>query len=301
MLTIRSRRSAYNVPMFGVGRVLGGLLLGSALVCSAQQAGIPLAETHSTPDPALASYCQSLLPSNPQGHALEQACNFSLSLSHHMPNFTCEMKVEKFEDINQNMRSSVYMQRIQARARYVNGKDSYDDLRVNGKLMKDDSALIEGTWSFGEFGIKLLAAFAPKDHPSFKYVRNSTIDGIESYEYEFRVRHADNLIWRWIWGTRSTLPGYSGKIWLSRHNGRILRLHLNSSEGVPEDFPIRSVESRTEYSYVDFKDGSGFVLPSKVKINTLMGDKRLIRTTIDFNKCQRFRVDSRIVMDASSE
>src|SRR4051812_11357818 len=153
--------------MWGVGPSVTGLLLLSALACSAQTASIPLAEQPPVTDPALASYCRSLLPPNPQGHALEQACLFSLSLSHHMPNFTCEMKVEKFEDINKNVPSSIYMQRIQARARYLNGKDSYDDLRVNGKPMKDDSALLQGAWSFGEFGIKLLAAFAPKDHPKF--------------------------------------------------------------------------------------------------------------------------------------
>ena len=287
--------------MLWVDRVVGGLLLASALACSAQQTSIPMAESAMAPDPTITSYCQSLLPSNPQGHALEQACMFSLSLSNNMPNFTCDMKVEKFEDVNKSIRSSVFMQRIHARARYVKGKDSYDDLRVNGRPMKDDSALIEGTWSFGEFGIKLLAAFAPKDYPTFKYLRNANVNGVESYEYEFRVRPKDNHIWRWIWGKQSTLPGYSGKIWLSRQSGRILRLHLNSSDGVPEDFPIQSVESRTEYSYVDFKDGSGFVLPSKVAINTSMADKRFIRTNINFSRCQRFRVNSRIVMDTSPE
>jgi hypothetical protein len=279
-----------------------GAILLLAVACSAQQPSTPASSsTTLSPDLSVPSYCRSLLPRGQEASALEGACNFALELSQHMPNFTCEMKVEKYEDINSTFRSTQYMQKIEARARYVNGKDSYDDLRINSRPVADSSALIQGTWSFGEFGIKLLAAFAPKDHPSFKFTRSTNVNGFDAYEYEFRVHQKNNRMWRWIWEKKSTLPGYSGKIWIAKRDGRILRLHLTSNEGVPEDFPIHAVESKTEYSFVDFKDGSGFVLPSKAQINTWMNDKRLIRTKMSFTKCQRFRVDSHIILPPPSE
>ena len=76
---------------------------------------------------------------------------FSLSLGRQMPNFMCDMEVEKFEDVTQAYKSTNYMQKIHARARYVNGKDSYDELSINGRP-SDKMDLIEGTWSFGVFG-----------------------------------------------------------------------------------------------------------------------------------------------------
>jgi hypothetical protein len=250
----------------------------------------------STPE---ASYCQSLLSPGPEGKALESACIFSLSLTQRMPNFVCDMSVEKYEDMTRTYRSTKSMQKVHAQARFVNGKDSYDNLQINGKSVEGTSQLIEGTWSFGEFGAKLLAAFNPKNHPKFRFSRQRKVNGIPAYEYEFHVENGNNHFWRWLWARKSALPGYEGKIAVSMRDGTILRLELDSAQGVPDDFPIQSVESKTDYSYFDFKDKSGFVLPSNAHIMTRMLDHRIYRTNITFSQCHRFRVDSRVVPDAS--
>jgi hypothetical protein len=246
-------------------------------------------------------YCQSLLQPGREGDALKSACMFSLSLAQHIPNFVCEMSVEKYEDITRTYRSTHYMQKIHAQARYVNGKDYYDNLQINGKLVESTNELIEGTWSFGEFGAKLLAAFNPKNRPKFKFSREDKVSGVPAFEYEFHVEHGNNRFWRWLWEKKSALPGYEGKVWVSKRDGTILRLELDSTQGVPDDFPIQSVESKTDYSYFDFKDRSGFVLPSNARIVTRMLDHRIYRTNITFSHCKRFRVDSRIVSDVSQQ
>ena len=253
-----------------------------------------------SPSMALAddTYCQALVP-GPEGAPLQAACKFSLSLGKTMPNYVCEMAVEKYEDVSQAYRSTHYMQKIHARARFVSGKDYYDDLHINGKPSADTEQLIEGTWSFGEFGAKLLAAFNPKNHPSFKFERRTRIKGVEAFEYEFEVEPKNNRFWRWLFNRRATLPGYEGKLWVDAKDGSILRLHLDSTNGVPEDFPIQSVESKTDYSWVDFKDKSGFILPTKVQIRTSMLDHRIYRTTISYSKCHRFSVDSRVLTETA--
>lgn len=225
---------------------------------------------------------------------------FSLSVVRQMPNFMCEMEVEKYEDVNQSYKSTHYMQKIHARARYFNGKDSYDDLSINGRP-SDKMELVEGTWSFGEFGAKLLAAFSPKNHPNVSFSKETKVNGTPAYEFSFNVEQRRNRFWRWLWGKTSALPGYEGKIWVARRDGTILRLELNSNGGVPDDFPIQGVESKTDYSYVDFKDRSGFVLPSKVQIRTHMLDRRLYRTQISYSKCHRFKVDTQIIPAPDTE
>jgi hypothetical protein len=226
---------------------------------------------------------------------------FSLSITQHMPNFVCEMSVEKYEDITRTYRSTQSMQKIHAHARYVNGKDYYDNLEINGKQVESTNQLIEGTWSFGEFGAKLLAAFNPKNHPKFSFSKGTKVNGVPAFEYGFRVEDGSNHFWRWRWGKKSTLPGYEGKVWVSAADGRILRLELDSTQGVPDDFPIQSVESKTDYSYFDFKDRSGFVLPSNARIVTHMLDHRVYRTNITFSHCMRFHVDSRIISESTQK
>ena len=284
--------------------LLGILVI--ALACQAQVDSVPnrepLSVVHSQMgliSPSAENYCRSLL-SGPQGTALQNACRFSLSLSQAMPNFVCEMEVEKYEDVSRTYRSTKYMQKIHAQARYVNGKDYYDGLTINGRLAPDNNELIEGTWSFGEFGVKLLAAFNPKNHPVFRYTRKTKVNGADAFEYEFEVEHSNNRFWRWLFNRRSTLPGYEGKLWVAKRDGAILRLHLDSTDGVPDDFPIQSVESKTDYSWVDFKDKSGFILPTKVQIRTSMLDHRVYRTSISYSKCHRFKVDSRVVSESET-
>jgi len=285
---------------------IGALAVGTVSFGLGQVAA-PSAFSNSSPAANLATpmqnenYCQSLLRPSREADALKSACLFSLSLTQNMPNFVCEMSVEKYEDITRTFRSTHYMQKVHAQARYVNGKDSYDDLHVNGRLVESTSQLIEGTWSFGEFGAKLLAAFNPKNRPKFSFSRDTKVNGVPAYEYGFHVEHGNNRFWRWLCGKTSTLPGYEGKVAVSARDGRILHLELDSAQGVPDDFPIQSIESKTDYSYFDFKDGSGFVLPANAHIVTRMLDNRVYRTNITFSHCKRFRVDSRIISEASPE
>jgi hypothetical protein len=284
-----------------------GALVVATVCFGLSQTAAPSAFLNFAPAAALAvlnpneNYCQSLLRPSAQADALRSACMFSLSLTQNMPNFVCEMSVEKYEDITRTFRSTHYMQKVHAQARYVNGKDYYDDLRINGRLVEGTSQLVEGTWSFGEFGAKLLAAFNPKNRPKFSFSRDTKVNGVPAFEYAFRVEHGSNRFWRWLWGKRSTLPGYEGKVAVSTRDGRILRLELDSAQGVPDDFPIQSIESKTDYSYFDFKDRSGFVLPSKAHIVTRMLDHRVYRTNITFSHCKRFKVDSRIISEASQK
>jgi hypothetical protein len=288
--------------------LIGALVLCATILAHAQATSTDGPESSRLIPPATTlteqfteSYCQSLLHlDGPRGNAFRNACVFSLSLVRQMPNFMCDMEVEKYEDVNQFYKSTHYMQRIHARARYLNGKDSYDDLSINGRP-SDKIELVEGTWSFGEFGAKLLAAFSPKNHPNVSFSKETKVNGTPAYEFRFDVDQRRNRFWRWLWGKTSALPGYEGKIWVARRDGTILRLELNSNGGVPDDFPIQGVESKTDYSYVDFKDRSGFVLPSKVQIRTHMLDQRLYRTQILYSKCHRFKVDTQIVPAPGSE
>jgi hypothetical protein len=70
---------------------------------------------------------------------------------------------------------------------------------------------------------------------------------------------------------------------------------MKSTDGVPNDFPITAAKSITDLAFIDFEDGSGFELPSSVRIFESASDQHALRQVITFSNCHKFRATSRVV------
>jgi hypothetical protein len=239
------------------------------------------------------NYCNSLLPADSHAKPLQQACTIVLTLTERLPNFLCDMDVSKYKQNEKNI--FVGVQHITAHYRAANGQDSYDELLINGKASSDAASLMQGTWSKGEFGLKLVAAFAPQASPRFRFLRAAHLENTDVYVYEFSVAKQNNQLWPWIWKERTVFPGYEGKIWAAVADGQVLRLEMKSTDGVPNDFPITAAKSITDLAFIDFEDGSGFELPSSVRIFESARDQHALRQVITFSNCHKFRATSRVV------
>jgi hypothetical protein len=95
------------------------------------------------------------------------------------------MDVSKYKQNEKNI--FVGVQHITAHYRVANGQDSYDELLINGKASSDAASLMQGTWSKGEFGLKLVAAFAPQASPRFRFLRAAHLENTDVFVYEFSV------------------------------------------------------------------------------------------------------------------
>lgn len=244
-------------------------------------------------------YCKSLLPGDPHSAALEEACVFALMLPRRLPNFMCDMDIQKFGRRTHGPDAARPIQHVTGKVRLVDGQDSYENLRIDGKQKFKESDLFEGTWPVGEFGLKLMAAFAPEDEPSFRFLRETNLDGRRMFEYQFAVRIGNNRIWKLASGDKTVYPGFDGKILVDAVSFRIVRLNLATAD-VPKVFRIHSVASETHYQLVDFNDGSTLDLPYRAFNSTEVSDATFTNDIsfsmdIRYSNCQRFRATSRII------
>jgi len=234
------------------------------------------------------SYCHTLLQNDPHAEPLQKACISSLRNSQTMPNYLCEMNVMK-------RGGGELMQQVATRVRVIDGIDSYEDLKIDGKRTRNQSALLKGNWSNGELRLKLLAVFKPGSQPRIHFLRETKFGNMDTYEFSYAVASENNSVWPWTFDGKTTYPGYEGTLVVAKSDGHILQLVLRVTEGIPKEFPVVFLESATEFSYVDFKDGTGLMLPFHVLIRTTMRSTLGIRHEITFKHCKKFAATSKIL------
>jgi len=147
-------------------------------------------------------------------------------------------------------------------------REVYSDIRVNGKPSKALPA--EGIWSNGEFSTLLDEVLNPKHRATF---RNRTLDVTGSraawrYRFEIDEKHSG---WDMVGDIGPFLrmhiaPAYSGVLWIDRETGKVLRVE-KSARGVPRQFPLRRIESSTDYSLVTIGE-QNYMLPTHTETIT---------------------------------
>ena len=85
-----------------------------------------------------------------------------------------------------------------------------------------------------------------------------TISGFSAQVYDFQVR-SENSHWKVHVGSQTLTPAYGGSVWVDPKTARVLRIEMQA-RNIPSDFPMDTVESAVDYSYVMI-GGTSFLLP----------------------------------------
>jgi len=260
--------------------------MSAALVLSASLAAQP---TSSGPQaaPAQASPCDSLSPDTPHSDALRKVCQYAVTLPQQMPNFTCQRTTSRYFD---DQAADV----VTAMVTYEDGKESYKDLRLNGRPVADAKSLNPGTWSTGQFGNDIRAIFDTGNKVTFQFVNESNITGRHAFSFQYRITHQDIPLWRLRVQERVIAPPYHGQLWIDEETGLLLRLQVVATQ-IPRTFPMLSASLQIDYGDVLFGDGTRFVLPLKSVVNNVDLYGRHSRNVLEFHNCHKFRGTARIV------
>ncbi len=266
----------------------GFLLCGVAVALlltrpvAAQTAASDLQSTVSSP-----SECDSLTPDTPHSDALRKVCQYAVTIPQRMPNFTCEQKASRYIDAE-------VADVITAHVTYEDGTESYQNVKLNGQPVTDARLLNSGTWSTGQFGGLLRDVFDTRNKVRFQFVNQSEIDGRRVLTFQYRVAHQDVPLWRLHVEDHVVAPPYHGRLWIDEGTGILLRLEVVASE-IPTSFPISNTSLQIDYKNVPFDDGTTFVLPLEAVVDATDHQGKLIRNTLQFRNCHKFRATARIV------
>lgn len=234
-----------------------------------------------------AGTCASTVPDIPHADALRKVCEYALAVPKRMPDFTCQQQVARyFGDQPVDV--------VTATVTYENGKESYREIKSNGKPINDPKALRPGLWSTGQFGADVQSIFQPGNRVSFEFVNERDTDGRRVLTFQYRVLRQDVTVWRLHMGDKVLAPPFRGQLRVDAGTGSLLRLLVTALE-IPRSYPMQSADVDVKYDAISFGDGTSFVLPVASVVTGFDRKGRQNRNELEFLNCQKFTATARIV------
>lgn len=208
-----------------------------------------------------------------------------------LPNFLADQSTKRYFSTS-NPASWQPIDEIGAEVAYVNGKEDYRKITVNGEPTSLPPEKT-GSWSTGEFGTTLADLMSPLTHASFHRRGEDRIGSRTALIFDYQVEQA-NSHWAIVAPDQRTFkPPFEGSIWVDKETGRVLRLEERTTF-MPPDFPFSKAESTLEYAYARI-DQKTYLMPSlSENLACMRGSRTCSKNVITFNNYRKFTADSKV-------
>lgn len=257
------------------------------------QAEKPAAERDGTG--IVSNPCAWLPGGIPHADALPGVCEYVMSLAEKMPNFVCHQEASRYRG-----KSRAPNDLITASVRYEDGKESYGEIKVNGRPATIETAQSSGLWSTGEFGSSnLRSIFNPRNHAVFEFARESTLGTHMAWVFSYHIAKQNEPLWRLHATDQVVAPPYEGQLWIDQKTGEVLRFESTAKE-FPKSFSLTKASLQIDYENIAFADGSVFVLPTSFAASTAFADGESTRNVVRLADCHKFGAKGRLVLEAES-
>jgi hypothetical protein len=223
---------------------------------------------------------------NPSQALIERARAAAFEFSANLPNFICKEVMARY---GQRGRQETPLDVVSAEIIYDHAKESYRNVKIDDRPADRSLEQISGSWSTGEFASALLSLFSPDTNARFRPGGASPISGYTAQVYDFDVPQA-NSRWTIHSDSQTLIPAYKGSVWVDPSSARVLRIEIQA-RNIPDDFPMDTIESSVDYSYVPI-GGKSFLLPVHAESLGCHRETGVCsHNVIDFRNYQEFRVD----------
>jgi hypothetical protein len=221
---------------------------------------------------------------------IERARKVAFEFSEKLPDFICK---EFMARSTQRGRSEeIPLDVVSAEIIYADAQESYRNVKIDDRPTNKSLQEIGGSWSTGEFASTLLELFRPDTYAQFRSGGASSISGFSAQVYDFQVR-GENSHWRLQVGSQTLAAAYGGSVWVDPTTARVLRIEMQA-RSIPSDFPMDTVESAVDYSYVTI-GGTSVLLPVHAEsLGCERGTSYCSHNIIDFRNYHEYKVDFKI-------
>ncbi len=201
---------------------------------------------------------------------IERAREAANSYDEGLPNFICDQLTMRSSSStrvpNWKMRD-----RVESELIYVDRREEYRNIRLNGKARKREEVEKAGQWSTGDFGSVLVDVLSPATNAKFTKRGHDVVEAMGAIVYDYTVEKA-NSHWEVRYGT-PIRPAYKGAIWIDPQSARVLRVEMQARD-LQSDYAMDVVEMNTQYGWI-----------------TIAGKKYLLPTDSENLSCQRGTFD----------
>jgi hypothetical protein len=223
---------------------------------------------------------------------IEKAREMAFMFTGSLPNFYAQQATTRYQSQNPKQGWQA-VDIVTADVAYEDGRESYKNIKVGGKVVNRNMEDIDGSRSTGEFGTELLELMSPETNASFRRNGQDTINGRSTYVYKFEVPR-ERAHWRIEAPSQLYYPAYSGSVWIDKQTSRVLRIE-QEGRGMPLLFPFDTVETSVDYGFVRLVANEEYLLPVESEtLNCQRGTSLCARNKIEFRNYRKFGAQSSI-------
>ena len=250
--------------------------------------------------PPAAVKAEPVLPPAPSAaertQIIDEVRENSLNYTKNLPNYLCRQVTKRRVDPagNGNWRETdVILEQLS----FFDQKENYKVVMVNNSMVTNNLQhdQLGGATSSGEFGSILHAIFAPESRADFSWGRWAGLHNRWAYVFSFqtgepiyRISHGESK--------RTIVARAHGQVFIDRETKMVVRIHLEC-EGIPADFPIRTVTLDQDYDFADI-GGQQFMLPLHSDVRSSEG-RYQSWNQVTYGSYRKFGADASISFDTS--
>lgn len=207
-----------------------------------------------------------------------------------LPDYICEQVTNRFESKTRGEKWK-RRDRLTADLLYLNGKESYNNFKRNGKLL---NTLPEstGTWSYGEFATMMLDVFARTTNAKFGKVKDVTYRQIAAKRYDFSVAQKSSH-WKVDYDHQILYPAFRGSAWLDPQSRRVLRVEIRAID-IPETYPADRIEMAVDYGPVQIAGEEYLFAISADNLFCKRYSAHCSSNKIRYRDCKKFSAESTV-------
>ena len=228
-----------------------------------------------------------------QKRIIEDVRSYALNYTKTLPDFICTQVTRRYADPS-GLEFWQKLDTVTAKVSYFEQKEDYKVILINNRVVDLSVDDLGGSTSTGEFGTLLREIFEPESETTFQWERWGKLRGRLTHVYSYRVRK-DKSKWAITYEkSLTTVPGYTGLIYVDQDAPIVLRVTL-SAENIPPSFPIQEAGTVLDYDFADIA-GHQFLLPMKFQMRMREG-KALVKNEVEFRLYRKFGADTSITFD----
>ena len=218
------------------------------------------------------------------------------SYSERLPNFICREVMTRMA--KQGPHGWHTLDIVEADVVYEDQKESYRNIKINGKPAGNEMDQLEGSWSMGEFASTLLSVFSPGSRTRFRFSRFSDVAGLPAKVDKFSISEP-NSRWHVAAEGGTITPAYDGSVWIHEETAHVLRVETHAVD-LPDDFELDAIEMTVDYNRIRITGGEYLLPVASENLGCWRGTGRCARNKIEFRNYRRFSAESSIVTTDSS-
>lgn len=227
-----------------------------------------------------------------QRRVIEQAREYALSYTKHLPDFICTQVTRRYVDPN-GLEFWQQADVITARLTYFEQHEEYKVVLVNNRVTEASMDSLGGATSTGEFGSMLRELFEPETQTEFQWERWATLRGRRAHVFSYQVAQPRSH-WHVNYQKRiEIVPGYRGLVYVDRDTLSVLRITLEAL--LPPSFPLQQAASTLDYDFAEISGGL-YMLPLKAVVRMREG-RLLLKNEVEFRLYRKFTAEATITFE----